>query len=147
MGIAFVLLRRTQVRVLSGVARRSLGEVCSVAGVLIVFMLAKGDPLAYCVPVLVLTIADAGAGVLGSAFGRLQGFFGKTIEGSGVFFIAAFLVTLIPLMVTGAAQPAGAIAVSFLLAVTVTPVEAFSPYGLDNLLVPVASLVVFRGLM
>src|SRR5262249_18012010 len=95
--------------VVSGVARASLGEISFPVGVAVLFVLlihggaAPFDLRAvlYCIPVLLLTLADAAAALIGITYGRLQyptadGV--KSAEGSVAFFACAFFCTHVPLL-------------------------------------------------
>lgn len=148
MAGAFLPLRRAcRVRVLSGVSRTSTGEICFPIGVAAVFALSGGARLPYTVCVLVLTFADAGAALVGNLCGTTRLSTGKTLEGSAAFFVLAYAGTLGPLLISRTAAPLHAFAVAYLLAAAVTLVEAYSPYGLDNLLIPVSSFVLLKGML
>lgn len=74
---------------LYGAGRDSHGEVYFPVAVVIVFALARGDKLLYAIPLLVLTLADAVAAVLGSIYVKIpyEGIGGKkSVEGSVAFF-------------------------------------------------------------
>src|SRR6266542_4058748 len=53
------------------VARRSLGEIYFPLSVVLLFVLSQGDPLLYCVPILILTLADTAAALVGAQYGSL----------------------------------------------------------------------------
>ncbi|MCU0750187.1 MAG: hypothetical protein MUF13_11645, partial [Akkermansiaceae bacterium] len=70
---------------LHGVKRPSYGEVLFAPAVALVFDLAAGDPFLFCIPVAVLTLADAAGALGGTRWGRHrygagEGF--KSFEGS-----------------------------------------------------------------
>jgi phytol kinase len=144
----FLLLKNARsVRVLSGVARASNGEIWFPLGVTAVFALSRGVRLPYIVCVLVMTFADAGAALAGKVFGTTRLSTGKTLEGSAAFFVLAYAGTLSPLLLSRAVAVSHAFAVAYLLAAAVTLVEAYSPYGLDNLLIPVSSFALLKGML
>jgi phytol kinase len=69
--------------------RRSLGEVYFPAAVAVLFCLSHQTPLLFCIPILMLTLADAVAALIGVRYGRLryQTLEGqKSAEGSITFF-------------------------------------------------------------
>ena len=109
--------------------RGSRGAFWFVCGVALTFVLSDGDAAAYGVAILVLTLADAAAALVGKRFGRTR----KSFEGSTAFFVVAFLVS-------AAALQAYITALAVALAATV--VEAAFGNGVDNLLVPLAVLAV-----
>ncbi len=137
-------------RVLAGINRFSLGELCFPVSVCILYLACREDILLYSVPILILTFADAGAALVGIRYGSrhyrtLDGV--KTLEGSATFFLLAFLSIYLPILLWsgegGAAPALIALAVSLLI----TLVEAVSWAGLDNLFVPVTSFLVLRALL
>jgi phytol kinase len=144
----FLLLRRARnMRVVSGVARQTMGEIWFPLGVTAVFALSGGARLHYTVCVLVLTFADSGAALAGKRYGTTRVAAGKTLEGSATFFVLAYVGTLAPFLISHAVAPPDAFAIAYLLAAAVTYVEAYSPYGLDNLLIPVSSFVLLKGML
>src|SRR5690606_12287860 len=94
-------LRATLGRVTGSVLRSTLGEICFPLAAGILFVLARGDRLLYSIPLLILTFADASAALIGVFYGvrrytTSEG--SKTLEGSLAFFQAAFLSTLVPIL-------------------------------------------------
>ena len=93
------LLRRLG-EALSHVKRVSVGEFCFVAATGIMFFLAADDPVLYCIPLLLLTLADAAAALVGTAYGRHRYatmWDYKSVEGSAAFFAVGFLCIAVPL--------------------------------------------------
>lgn len=87
-------------QVLGGVERQSWGELLFPLAVAFVFSLAHGNALLFCVPVVILALADATAALIGRRYGheRYETDDGwKTVEGSTAFFVVAFLATCIAL--------------------------------------------------
>lgn len=131
--------------VIHGIDRRSLGDLCFPLGVCVVFLLAGSQGLAFVVPILVLTLADPAAALVGLRYGRhryrLTGD-AKTLEGSAAFFAVAFGCAAVPLAgAVGALPSVGAVAA---FALTLTLVEACTPAGLDNALIPIAGFPAFH---
>lgn len=127
-----------------GVTRASLGEMYFVLGTCVVFVLSSGDPLLFCVPMLVLTLADAAAALIGTWFGRHPYTFNhgrKSVEGSAAFFIVALACIYLPISWSASGHY---LMVSTSVAALATGIEAMSRRGLDNLLIPVG---VFAMLM
>ena len=140
------LLRRHVGGVLHGVGRRSYGEVCFPVAVCALFALSGGGGLSYTIPLLLLTLADSAAALVGVRLGRmryatLDGF--KSGEGSLAFFLVALPCVLVPLLASGTS-----LAASLLMALTVgavtTLVEASSWRGLDNLFVPLGGFALLH---
>lgn len=137
--------------VLYGVTRPSLGEVYFPLSACLLFVLAHDTPLLYTVPLLLLTLADPAAAIIGSRYGSLRyvtrdGH--KSLEGSLAFFTVAFLGTSGALLLDGPAAANMAIpGVALTLALLLTLVEAISWRGLDNLLIPVTGFIFLESLL
>jgi phytol kinase len=143
----FVLFRRLA-RAMRGIDRVSVGEYCFVAATCIVFVLAADDPVLYCIPMLLLTLADSAAALVGTAWGRHRymtlGDY-KTLEGSAAFFIVAFACIAVPLACFTPASNPESIAVAALIAIAVTVLEAAVGGGFDNLLVPLGAFAAIKA--
>lgn len=137
--------------VLYGVTRPSLGEIYFPLSACLLFVLAHDEPLLYTVPLLLLTVADPAAAIIGSRYGSLRyvtrdGH--KSLEGSLAFFTVAFLGTSGALLLDGPAASGMAIpGVALTLALLLTLVEAISWRGLDNLLIPVTGFIFLESLL
>lgn len=136
--------------VVSRVERKTVGEFYFPISIALLFLLTGSDPLLFCIPVLILTIADAAAALVGCHYGRhtyrtAAGH--KSLEGSAAFFLAAFLLTQLPLLLFTPLAPAAVIAIASTLALAMTIVEALSWRGLDNLLLPLASFALLNLLL
>jgi phytol kinase len=132
-----------------GVARRTMGALWFPAAVALVFVAARGRPALYVIPMLILTLADPAAAMVGRAFGvhRFRvGRDSKSLEGSLAFLLVASGCLGVGLWLTtslGAAElMVGAVAVAALLA----GIEALSPAGSDNVLVPVGAFLLLGGM-
>ncbi|MBX7214020.1 MAG: hypothetical protein K1X39_08435 [Thermoflexales bacterium] len=86
-----------------------------------------------------MTWGDAFAAIIGKRFGRhCYRLVGSTrsVEGSLTMLLLSFVATAAALLVFGVAAW---LPISLVVALAATVVEALSPYGLDNLLVPAIS--------
>jgi phytol kinase len=133
--------------VLHGVERSSWGELLFPVAVAIVFVLADGDPLLYSVPILILTLADAVAALIGVYYGQIQ--FStlegsKSIEGSLAFFIVAFLCVHIPVLLFTEVGRLESLLIGLLMGVIAMMFEAVAWRGLDNLFIPVVSFALLQ---
>lgn len=133
--------------VLGGVRRASLGEIYFPVAVAAVFCAARGDRLLFCVPVLVLTLADAVGALIGLRFGLSRyktddGY--KSLEGSIAFFIVALLSTWLPLTLSHRTGRMEAVLIGAQIGLFVMLMEAFAWRGLDNLFVPLTSFVLLK---
>jgi phytol kinase len=157
LAVRLVERLRSQVGdVLGGVARESLGEIYFPLGVALVFALSlreEQEPferraLLYCVPILILALADAMAALIGVRYGRLpystvEGH--KTTEGSFAFFAVAFAATLYPLLRWDHAEPERAWLIALLLGFLAMMFEAIAWHGLDNLVLPLVTFLLLKN--
>jgi phosphatidylserine decarboxylase len=141
-------LHRYMAPALHGVARQTGGEFYFVAGVALTYLVARGDPLLYCLPVAILVFADSAAALVGSRVqsGRyLLGTRGKTWPGTGTFFAVALLVALLALAVFPA-RPTLSLPVAFLIAADAALLELWGSRGTDNALIPLGVVTVLLAL-
>lgn len=145
--LRFVVFRRLA-RAMQGIKRVSVGEYCFVAATCIVFALSADDPVLYCIPMLLLTLADSAAALVGTTWGRHRyltlGDY-KTIEGSAAFFIVAFVCIAVPLAWFTPASNPESMAVAALIAFAVTMLEASIGGGFDNLLIPLGAFAAIKA--
>src|SRR5260370_39852938 len=76
--------------VLYRVDRKSFGEMYFPLSVCLLFVFAHGNALLFIIPILILTLADPVAAVIGSRYGRLRYMVTKgqkSVEGSAAFFL------------------------------------------------------------
>jgi phytol kinase len=145
--------------IVSGVHRVSLGEIYFPVAIVLQwhFYLFEDGPaeiriLLYCIPLLLLTLADAVAALVGVNYGRWRyttadGL--KSTEGSLAFFLCAFLCVHIPLLLATDTGRAETLLIAFLLAWVAMLFEAIAWAGLDNLVLPLVAhllLKIFLGL-
>lgn len=131
--------------VLFSVGRRSIGEVCFPLGVSLTFVLCNGEVAHYIAPVAILALADSLSALIGMKFGSkfykvVNG--SKTLEGSLAFFVTAALTAFVTLSLLSTASLPHIIMVALIAAVAATAFEGMSWGGLDNLFVPVGTLLV-----
>lgn len=112
--------------------------------ILLFFDISKAFMVAALMP---MTWGDAFAAIIGKRYGRrryalLGAHSRRSLEGSAAMFAFSFLSVWITLLVFGA--PFGAaILFALVMAFLATLVEAVSPAGLDNLLVPASSALAY----
>ncbi|ESQ75495.1 hypothetical protein ABAC402_08195 [Asticcacaulis sp. AC402] len=124
---------------LHGVERVSFGEVFFVLAVLALYVLARDRLVLYVVPLIILTLSDAAAALVGVRYGKrafdvVNG--KKSLEGMLAFFGVTFVS--VALCLYGLADlPVDVIVLTaFLLAVLGALTEAVLWHGLDNIFVP-----------
>lgn len=131
-------------------SRHSIGELIYPGSIYLVFLLAEGNSLLFRIPVLVLTISDTSAALVGQRFGRLrfQVMGGtRSLEGSLAFATTAFLVVLVPLLISTSVEGLQAMVLAVGIAIAVAIIEAISPKGIDNFSIPVATLFLLDSLI
>jgi phytol kinase len=144
-------LQRRFGSILGGIERKSWGEFFFPVAVAIVFTLADHQRAHYVIPILVLTLGDAVAALVGVRFGRTkyqteEG--SKSIEGSVALFAVTALSVGLPAMLMLDHAPFHAAVLGMCVAVLAALVEAISWRGLDNLFLPVVTFVMllrFQG--
>lgn len=124
---------------LHGVARDSLGEIYFPLAVALLFVLAGNAPVLYVVPMLVLSLADAVAAVVGVRYGShpystSEG--SKSAEGSAAFLLTAFGSTMVPVLLMTDIPLGKAVVGALLVGILVMLFEAVSVGGIDNLFIP-----------
>ena len=132
------------------VSRPSLGEVYFPIGVAILFVVSQGNPILYCIPLAILTLADTAAALVGSEYGHwryttLEGG-RKSAEGSVAFFLVAYFAVHVPLLLATPIEPRDVLLVAVTLALLVTVFEAIAWRGLDNLFIPLGGFLLLRDL-
>jgi len=143
--VRFVPRLKTQLGgVLGGVERESWGELLFPLSVAFVFLLAHGQALLFCIPVLTLTLADAMAALIGQRYGQARyetdsGW--KSVEGSTAFFFVAFLSTHVPLLLFSDVGRLECLLVAVVMGLILSLMEAIAWQGLDNLFIPLVSYV------
>jgi phytol kinase len=152
-GISFIsllFLRRGDLvgnlgNVLHDVNRTSFGELCFPVAVAILFQLAHNNPVNYLIPMLMLTLADAFAALVGVRYGKAhysasEGI--KSVEGSFFFFLTSFMCVHIPLLLATDYPKAQVLLVALLVSLLVTLFEAIAWKGLDNLFIPLGGYLI-----
>jgi phytol kinase len=141
-------------KVVGGVGRFSLGEIYFPVGIAVQWLLylyatARSEyrVLLYCIPLLLLTLADAAAALVGVKYGSQKyetsdGM--KSAEGSLAFFLCAFLCVYVPLLLESNTGGAKMLAIALLLALVAMLFEAIAWAGLDNLVLPLVGYLLLR---
>lgn len=143
-------LKESVGEVVTGVGRVSLGDVYFSIGVLVLYLLYLRDgidqpevrTILYAVPLLLLTLADASAALIGIRYGRWHYRTAdgeKSAEGSAAFFTCAFFTVHVPLLLGTDTGRAETLLIALLLAWLATMFEAIAWAGLDNLVLPLVS--------
>lgn len=135
-------LRLSVGTVVSGVKRASLGDVYFPITVGVLWVLSRGDVLLFSVPVLVLTLADATAALVGVRYGSVHYSTHdgrKSAEGSFAFFLVAFLSVHVPVLLATDTGRIESLMLGVIVGLLVMLLESVSWRGVDNLLVPLGT--------
>jgi phytol kinase len=131
------------------VSRPSRGAEYYPLTICALFVLSRGRPWLYVSSVLVLAVADAAAALVGGRYGRLRFRVedeDKSVEGSAVFLLVAFLAIHLPvLLMTDLPRP-NVVLSALLVAAVVAGFEIVSLQGTDNLFVPIAVCLILDRL-
>jgi phytol kinase len=121
-----------------GVGRQTYGEVYFAAAIFITSLAFPRKEL-YIYGLLIMAISDGFASVVGQHYG-LQKYkvfqASKSYIGSATFFVTALIIGTFVLTAFTTAGLLAAIVASITAGIILTAVEAVSPYGLDNLILP-----------
>jgi phytol kinase len=134
--------------ILGSVNRVSTGEFYFLLGLAALYTLTAGGAL-YGTALAILTFADATAALVGTFYGQRRyekqpG--SKTLEGSLGFALVCFVICLLGLLVNGQAAIEGLL-IAAIVTLIAALLEALAKDGLDNLLLPVVSYLLLRGLV
>lgn len=148
VALNYLSYRRTLFTAMETGDKSNLGTVyfpiAFAAIILLFFDVSKPFMVAALMP---MTWGDAFAAIIGKRYGRrhyalLDAHSRRSIEGSAAMFAFSFLSVAVTLLVFGA--PFGiAMAFALVMAIFATITEAISPAGLDNLVVPTSSALVY----
>jgi phytol kinase len=144
LGGSLMLSRLSSVH---GVDRRTAGALWFPLGVAVVFVAAEGRTDLYVIPMVVLSLADPAAAIVGRTYGAHRfraARDSKSLEGSLAFLLVASGCLFVTLRLTTPLGPelgVRALGIGALLA----GIEAVAPAGSDNVLVPVAALLLLRA--
>jgi hypothetical protein len=156
MCVGFVLMMRVGkhfglLASVHGVKRVSIGDILHPAAMLVTFVAAKaiGRPDFYIISVLVLSISDALAALIGTSYGfkvyRVEEE-KKSLEGSLVFMLSTFLIVHIGLLLLTPTERLECVLIALLIAVLVTCFEAISLGGVDNFFIPLGTMFILERL-
>jgi phytol kinase len=154
LGLFFFLLllasnRKKLFRSIHGVNRNTAGSYLLPVAVYSVFFISQStsNSLLFILPILLLGISDPLAGLAGYHYrhriNRITIFkhkLDKTILGSTMFFVSSLVISLITLHLFDYAFPKFVL-FSLFIAVVTTVTELLSPYGTDNLTVPLITVL------
>lgn len=127
--------------------KENLGTIYFPISFAVLIWLFWGRPHLLVASLMPMTWGDALAAVVGRRIGKRRYTVAgstRSLEGSAVMFLAGWVATLVPLMLmtTGTIAPVVAVGVAAVTALGAAVIEAVSPWGIDNLTVPVVSALI-----
>ncbi|MCU0572394.1 MAG: hypothetical protein MUC41_05310 [Syntrophobacteraceae bacterium] len=142
--------KTSQLKSLTDVNRVSWGSECYPLAIFLVYLIARDQLWLYSSSLLVLAVADAFAALIGTRYGTLLYEIEdsrKSLEGSLVFLIIAFLSIHLPTLLLADFPRSTTVLAALLVALLVTGFEAVSLRGWDNLFVPVGVALILGRLV
>jgi phytol kinase len=137
-------LRQGPGQILQAVTRRSFGEFWFVLGVVVVYAIARQEVVIYSIGILILTVADSAAALVGVVYGHyifdVPGGT-KSAEGSVTFFLMAFLGVHIPLLLFADVGRPESLLIAANVGLLAMFAEANAAGGADNFILPVLVVV------
>ena len=149
-GALLISRRRGWLTSLCGQPGRGIGDILFLWAAYLMFLLAEGRLVLFLTPVLVLMLADSAAALVGERYGRTRWPWtgsGRTVEGSAAFCVVAFACIWPMVTVFTGVSLVHGMALSMLLGLTASAVEAATPRGWDNVAVPFVMMVVLELLI
>jgi phytol kinase len=122
---------------------RDLGTIYYPLSLLILTIFSFGylkTPYIGSIGIFILGYGDGLAAVIGKRYGRFKLHRNKSLAGSLTMFTVTFLVMLILLSIF---NPIHILAFSLIIALIATLLELYSPYGTDNLTVPIITTFIY----
>lgn len=137
--IVILTRSRGMLRSVHDVGRKTYGDLYFPIAVYIIFLFGHDKPVLYLISILVMTVSDTLAALLGEKYGFIKYDVEKTVkslEGSVVFFFVTFLCVHLPLLLMTSINKLSSVVIALVIALLVTGFEAISATGSDNIFVP-----------
>ena len=137
-------------QVIFGVQRQTVGELCYIASMGLLFWLTGHDKLLYSVPLLILALADTFAALVGEQYGKLRLKMSgdrKSYEGVLAFFLTAFFCVHVPVLMWGQTTRLASLLIGVDVSLLVMMAEAATSWGLDNLIIPIWGYMLLKSLL
>lgn len=147
IGILLLSFKYKFLKSINNVDRKTHGSILFPIIVFICYLafLQSESLLFYYLPLLILSISDPLAALVGKRFpkGKYRVFGStKTLMGSSAFFISAFVCSLVCMTMLSSGNSTEMLIYSLLLALGTTIVEALLVKGYDNFFIPISSMAI-----
>lgn len=142
------VLKSSMGGVLNSVKRHSLGEVYFPISIAIIFSITQHNRILYIIPILILTLGDAIAALIGVRYGQFKyktSDASKSFEGSVTLFTIAFLCTHIPLLLFTHIGRLESLLIGLIIGLLVMEIEAIAWNGLDNIFLPIGAYALLHS--
>ena len=142
---------RGLLKCLSGVRRRSKGSLYYPFAIAALFHLSSERYWLYFSGVMILTVSDTAAALVGGRYGSIRYRAGgagekKSLQGALAFWAITFMIVYVPLRISGEFGVVQTAMAAFLTATLLTGTEAVASGGRDNLYVPLlAALILIKA--
>jgi len=134
---------------INDIDRDSAGSFLLPAGLYLPFLISlrMNDAFLFLLPMLILAISDPLAGLIGVSYRSPQIVIRsyntrKTVYGSSAFFASSLLISVLAVSLDAGSFSLNTTAVALCVAASATLTELLSPWGTDNLAVPLVALAV-----
>ncbi len=142
---------RGYLKCLSGVSRKSKGSLYYPFAIAALFRLSADRYWLYFSGVMILTVSDTAAALVGGRYGSIRYRAGgtgerKSLQGSLAFWLLSFMIVYVPLRISGDFGILQTTMAAFLTATLLTGAEAVATGGRDNIYVPIlAALILIKA--
>lgn len=127
-------------RCLAAVKRRGAGSAYFPLAVFLLFLICREERWLYLTSILIITVSDAAAALVGGSYGKHSYRVGrehrKSLEGSFFFLLLTFLSIQLPLLLLTELPRGTCVLSALLVSLLLTGIEAVSTRGTDNLFIP-----------
>ena len=138
-GLIFLAKTRGILKSINDVNRKSQGALFFPVAVYVIFLLGHNQPVLYFVSILIMTVSDTLAALIGEVYGHISYEVEETtksLEGSVIFFLTTFLCVHLSLLFMTPLDRLNTVLMAVVIATLVTGFEAISFGGSDNLFIP-----------
>jgi phytol kinase len=150
VGFICITKRRGLLKSVHLAQRGTYGSIYFPVPVYILFLLSHNQPILYFVAILIMTVSDSLAALIGEAYGHISYEVEestKSLEGSMIFFLATFLCVHLSLLFMTTVDKLNTVLIAIVIATLVTGFEAISFKGSDNLVIPLGTYALLNSMI
>lgn len=130
------------------VKRKTFGELYFAIGIVLAALLTN-SPWIFAAAILHVSLADGLAGLVGSASKKPLGYWVfkhfKSVQGTATFFIVSVVIFMAAIYFDPLEIPNIALPIVAVFSLLIALIENVSPYGSDDLIVPVAVIAILES--